>query len=52
MLFIATETEPLSERTIPSGQPVLSVLELDAGIARRLGIEAGDRVERPLFAAH
>lgn len=46
---IAADTEPLSERTIPSGQPVLSVLELNAGTARRLGIEAGDRVEHPLF---
>ena len=47
---IAADTEPLSERTIPSGQPVLSVLELNAGTARRLGIEAGDRVEHPLFS--
>ncbi|WP_029032187.1 DUF192 domain-containing protein [Salinarimonas rosea] len=46
---IAEDTEPLSERTIPSGQPVLSVLELNAGTARRLRIEAGDRVEHPLF---
>ncbi|MGP9820019.1 DUF192 domain-containing protein [Salinarimonas sp. NSM] len=46
---IAENTEPLSERTIRSGQPVLSVLELNAGTARRLGIEAGDRVEHPLF---
>ncbi|MGJ3262012.1 MAG: DUF192 domain-containing protein [Salinarimonas sp.] len=47
---IAEDTEPLSERTIPSGRPVLSVLELNAGTARRLGIEVGDRVEHPLFA--
>lgn len=46
---IAEDTEPLSERTIPSGRPVLSVLELNAGTARRLGIEAGDRVKHPLF---
>lgn len=47
---IAADTEPLSERTISSGQPVLSVLELNAGTARRLGIEAGDRVEHALFS--
>lgn len=47
---IAERTEPLSERTIPSGRPVLSVLELNAGVADALGIEAGDRVEHPLFA--
>lgn len=46
---IARDTEPLSERTIPSGEPVLAVLELNASTTRRLGIEAGDRVEHPLF---
>ena len=46
---IAQDTEPLSTRVIPSGEPVLSVLELNAGTSRRLGIKAGDRVEHPLF---
>lgn len=46
---IAANTEPLSTRTIPSGEPVLAVLELNAGTAARLGIKAGDRVEHPLF---
>ena len=46
---IAANTEPLSTRTIPSGEPVLSVLELNAGTATRLGIKAGDRIEHPLF---
>ena len=46
---IAADTEPLSTRIIPSGEPVLSVLELPAGTARRLGIRPGDRVEHPLF---
>jgi uncharacterized membrane protein (UPF0127 family) len=46
---IAANTEPLSTRTIPSGEPVLSVLELNAGTAARLGIRAGDRIEHPLF---
>lgn len=47
---IAADTEPLSERTISSGEPVLAVLELNAGTARRLGIRPGDRIEHPLFA--
>jgi uncharacterized protein len=46
---IATNTEPLSTRTIPSGEPVLAVLELNAGATGRLGIKAGDRIEHPLF---
>jgi len=46
---IAAHTEPLSTRTIPSGEPVLAVLELNAGTAAKLGIKPGDRVEHPLF---
>ena len=46
---IAANTEPLSTRTISSGEPVLAVLELNAGTAARLGIKPGDRVEHPLF---
>jgi uncharacterized membrane protein (UPF0127 family) len=46
---IAANAEPLSTRTIPSGEPVLAALELNGGTAARLGIKAGDRVEHPLF---
>lgn len=46
---IAANTEPLSTRTIPSGGPVLGVLEINGGEAARRGIKAGDRVEHPLF---
>ncbi|HEY8381753.1 MAG TPA: DUF192 domain-containing protein [Microvirga sp.] len=46
---VAPNAEPLSTRTIPSGEPVLAVLELNAGTAARLGIKAGDRVEHPVF---
>lgn len=46
---IATHTEPLSTRVIPSGEPVLSVLEVNAGTTERLGIKPGDRVEHALF---
>jgi uncharacterized protein len=42
---IAADTEPLSERTISSGEPVRYVLELNAGMSARLGITPGDRVE-------
>jgi hypothetical protein len=46
---IAERAEPLSTRTIPSGEPVLSVLELNAGIAEKLGIRPGDKIEHQLF---
>ena len=46
---VAENTEPLSTRVIPSGEPVLGVLELPAGTARRLAIAAGDQVEHPIF---
>jgi uncharacterized membrane protein (UPF0127 family) len=46
---IAENTEPLSERTIPSGGPVRGVLEVIGGTARKLGIKPGDRVAHPIF---
>ena len=46
---IAERAEPLSTRTIPSGEPVLSVLEINGGVSRQLGIKPGDKVEHPLF---
>lgn len=47
---IAAETEPLSEQSIASGEPVRAVLELQGGITAKLGIRPGDRVVHPLFA--
>ena len=47
---IAENTEPLSERTIPSGGPVRGVLEVIGGTTRKLGIAPGDRVAHPVFS--
>ena len=44
---IAERTVPMSEETIPSGDPVVAVLELNAGTASRLGLKPGDRVKSP-----
>jgi len=44
ILRIAENTEPMSDRLIPSGGPVRAVLEVVGGTAHKLGIEAGDRV--------
>ncbi|MEN9709069.1 MAG: hypothetical protein RIQ68_1477 [Pseudomonadota bacterium] len=46
---IAENTEPLSERISPSAGPVLAVLEVNAGTARRIGLKPGDRLRHPLF---
>lgn len=46
---IAADTTPLSEEGIESGEPVRSVLELNAGVSARLGIKAGDTVEHAIF---
>ena len=51
ILHIAENTEPLSDRLIPSGGSVRAVLEVIGGTARKLGIAPGDRVESPLFHA-
>lgn len=49
ILRIAENTEPLSERMVPSGGPARAVLEVVAGTARKLGIAPGDRVAHPIF---
>jgi uncharacterized membrane protein (UPF0127 family) len=46
---IAAGTTPLSEDLIPSGEPVLAVLEVKAGIMRELGIALGDRLRNPKY---
>jgi uncharacterized membrane protein (UPF0127 family) len=49
ILRIAENTEPMSERNIPSGGPVRAVLEVIGGTAKKLGIAAGDRVAGSIF---
>ncbi len=46
---IAENTEPLSELNIVSARPVLAVLEVIAGTAKRIGLKPGDRIIHPLF---
>ena len=52
ILRIAENTEPLSTRTVPSGGPVLAVLEVIGGTAEKLGIAPGDSVAHPIFSGH
>jgi uncharacterized protein len=46
---IAENTTPQSEATISSRGPVVAVLEVVAGTAKRLGIAPGDEVAHSLF---
>jgi uncharacterized membrane protein (UPF0127 family) len=46
---IETNTEPFSERILPSEGPALAVIEMAAGSAARLGIKTGDKVKHPAF---
>jgi len=49
VLSIARNTTPLSEAPIPSGGPVVGVLELAGGRAEEIGLLPGDRVEHRIF---
>lgn len=46
---IAPSATPLSRAVIPSAGPIVGVLEIGAGEARRLGIVAGQKVSHPMF---
>ena len=48
---IAENTVPGSLDTISSMQPALAVLEINGGLAARLGIRPGDRVRHPFFGS-
>ncbi len=47
---IASNAQPFSRALIPSDGPVLAVLEIGGGEARRLGLAAGQRVTHRIFA--
>lgn len=46
---IAENTVPFSEAIVSSRYEVLSVLEVNAGTARRVGLKTGDQVIHPIF---
>jgi uncharacterized membrane protein (UPF0127 family) len=49
VLYIAAGTVPFSEETISAPVPVRSVLEVKAGLADRIGVKPGDRIESSIF---
>ena len=46
---VTANAEPYSTRVLPSGEPVLAVLEINGGLAAKYKIEVGARVTHPLF---
>jgi hypothetical protein len=46
---IARDAKPMSEDLIPSGQPAYAVIEVAAGVAKKIGLAVGDRVKHPIF---
>ncbi|UWR28476.1 DUF192 domain-containing protein [Sulfitobacter sp. W002] len=43
---------PLDETPIPGGDDLLSVLEINGGLAKRLGITGGSEIRHPAFAGN
>jgi uncharacterized membrane protein (UPF0127 family) len=50
VLSIAHDAIPMNETPIPSGGPILGVLEIAGGRAAALDIQPGDRVQERIFA--
>jgi uncharacterized membrane protein (UPF0127 family) len=46
---IEANTEPLSEAIISSQGPAFAVLEVNAGVAAKIGLKPGDQVQHSLF---
>ena len=50
VINVAEHAEPLSEAIIPSGGPAVGVLEVNAGVAAKIGLKRGDRVRASIFS--
>jgi uncharacterized membrane protein (UPF0127 family) len=50
IVSIAHNAAPMSETPIPSGEPVLGVLEIRGGRADEIGAAPGDKVQARMFA--
>jgi uncharacterized membrane protein (UPF0127 family) len=51
IVHIVENTTPYSLESIRSSEPVLGVIELEGGMAAKLGIHPGARVQHPAFGA-
>jgi uncharacterized membrane protein (UPF0127 family) len=46
---IVQDTTPLSEEIITSDRPAQAVIEVNAGVAQKIGLAPGDKIRHPLF---
>ncbi len=46
---VANNTVPFSKAIISSGEPVSHVLELNAGMAKQIGLKPGDKINHAFF---
>ena len=51
VVSVKHDAKPMDETLISSGAPTLGVIELNAGIASKIGVAVGDRVKNPIFHA-
>jgi len=49
VVSIARDAVPMSEAVISSGRPAFAAIELNAGMAQKIGLAVGDQVRHPLF---
>ena len=49
VVSVKHDAKPMDESIIPSNAPTLGVLELDAGVAKAIGLKVGDKVEHAMF---
>ena len=49
VINVAHDAVPMSEKIIPSGGQVLGVLEINAGVADKIGLKTGDIVKASIF---
>lgn len=47
VVSIAANAEPFSEAIVSSSGPAVAVVEINGGVARRMGMRVGDRVRHP-----